>query len=174
MIPNEPWKHTKYIGAVMAQAVYDMNAHINTHGKIERSSQVIKNWHEYDNVIWRCILAGAQILEDEANLMLRGYAEADIEFLWNHIEQYETYHDNLLYPTPNDTKRMPDSLSHNNPQKHQKTIKQRTFRLMMEIRDKLCGDMKNPGILGWSLANDDTSKGKLDPTPFERLTRARQ
>ena len=171
---NKPWQDTATVGKVMAEAVRQMNQHINQHGRIERSSQVIKNWHDYDNDVWLCILAGAQILQDEANLRLPGYAEDDIELLAKHIEDYGSHHSNILYPTPKDTKHMGDALTHNNPQKHSRTIKQRTYRLMMNIRDRLCGDDKSIGVLAMDFPNSDSSKGKLDPTPKETLLSVQQ
>jgi len=148
---------------VLDVVLEQMNDHINKHGQIKKSSQVIKNWHQYDNTIWTMILQGIQRAITNGYIKVDGWVESEIDFLLTHIRKCEAHTDNVLYQDPKETARLPDSVTHANTAKHYKTIKTRTFRIMMQIREALCK------ALGIDLPNEDSSKGKLDPQPKERL-----
>jgi hypothetical protein len=148
---------------VLDAVLEQMNDHINRHGQIKQSSQVIKNWHKYDNTVWTLILRGIQRAISNGEITVEGWVERDIDFLLTHIEKCQDHTDNVLYQEPKETGRLPDSVTHANRAKHYKTIKTRTFRTMMQIREALCK------ALGIDLPNEDSSKGKLDPQPKERL-----
>jgi len=148
---------------VLDVVLEQMNDHINKHGKIKQSSQVIKNWHQYDNTIWTMILQGIQGGIANGYITVPYWAEKEFDFLLTHIRKCEAHTDNVLFQDPKETARLPDSITHANTAKHGITIKRRTFRCMMQIREALCK------ALGIDLPNEDSSKGKLDPQPKERL-----
>lgn len=160
---QENTMETEILAGALDKSVRSMNKHINDNGQIQPSSDVIKNWHEYDNTIWKVILTASKILIDGGKMNVKGYVEADIDFLLQHIEKCADYTDNVLYPTQQETMRLPDAVTHVAKHRHGKTIKTRTFRTMMNIREGL------NTALGIDLPNADGSKGGLDPTPFERL-----
>jgi len=152
---------------LQAEAVWgcvnQMNKHIHKHGEIKPSSQVIKNWHEYNNDLWKVFLTGTKRLIDNGKLNLPYWAETDVEFLLEHIEKCADLTDNVLYPTQEETARLPDAVTHVAKHKHGKTIKSRTFRTMMNVREAVCK------ALDIDLPNSDDSKGGLDPTPFDKF-----
>jgi len=151
---------------VMSAVLKQMNSHINKHGMIKTSSQVIKNWHEYDNTVWLHIFGTVKLLCDKGLLTLPPFVERDIDYLVNHITEYADdakykYDcDNLAYPDPKYG--LPSRLTEDDRRKYTKTIRTRTFRTMMNVRESL-----NHAI-GVHLPNEDSSKGLLDPTPFEK------
>lgn len=151
----------EHIAGAMGVSLNQMNSHINRNGQIKPSSQVIKNWHEYDNAIWKCILTCAKILTEAGKMKVPGYVERDIDFLLAHIEKCADYTDNVLYPTTKETAQLPDAVTHANLAKHTKSIKSRTFRTMMNIREGL-----NEALDIW-LPNVDTSKGTLNKPNFD-------
>jgi len=141
----------KQITDATGDSLKQMNNHIRENGKIKPSSNVIKNWHEYDNAKWKHILTCNKILIDQGILKVPGYVEQDIDFLLTHIEKCADYSDNVLYPTPKETATLPDAVTHANLAKHNKSIKSRTFRTMMNIREAL------NDALDIDLPNDDSS-----------------
>ena len=151
------------VADALYQALEEMNSYINSYGEIQRSSSIIKGWHNYDNHQWELILAGAKNLSDTGRLDLPQYVEKDIEMLLRHLEEYSVHSDNLLYPTPAETKSLPGAITHANKAKYDTTIKTRTFRIMVNVREALCR------ALDIDLPNEDSSKGKLDPTPAENI-----
>ena len=154
---------TEVLAGALDVSVRTMNNHINENGQIKPSSAVIKTWHDYDNTIWKVILTASKILIEGGKMKVPSYVEADIDFLLEHIEKCADYTDNVLYPTPKETASLPDAVTHAAKHKHSKTIKSRTFRTMMNVREGL------NEALGIILPNDDDSKGGLDPTPYERF-----
>jgi len=154
---------TKTMAGVLGETLRQMNSHINENGKIQPSSQVIKNWHEYDNCIWIAALEGIKILSEAKLIKLPRFVENDVDFLHTHIQKCADYTDNVLYPTPKETGRLPDAVTHANRAKHDRTIKSTTFRTMMNVREAL------NQALDIYLPNDDDSKGGLDPTPYEKF-----
>ena len=151
------------VADALHQALEEMNSYINDYGQIQRSSSIIKGWHTYDNHQWELILAGAKSLSDTGRLDLPTYVEKDIDFLLQHLEEYSVHSDNLLYPTPAETNSLPSAITHANKAKYETTIKTRTFRTMMNVREALCR------ALDIDLPNEDSSKGNLNPQPKEAL-----
>tara|TARA_B100000242_G_scaffold294157_1_gene275155 strand:- start:243 stop:761 length:519 start_codon:yes stop_codon:yes gene_type:complete len=151
----------EHIAGAMGVSLKQMNDYINRNGRMRPSSQVIKNWHEYDNAIWKCILTCAKILVEAGKMKVPGYVEKDIDFLLTHIEKCADYTDNVLYPHPHETARLPDAVTHANLAKHRKSIKSRTFRTMMNVREGL-----NEALEIW-LPNVDTAKGTLNLPTFD-------
>lgn len=139
-----------------------MNQRINEIGEIPRSDQTIKNWHEYDNVMWQLLLDAVLIIDEcynvDQNLI------KDVEILLKHLEQYGDYTENLLYPEPKITNSISKRLTNvTNSWNRTESVKTVTFRTMMRIRELYCE------IAGIDLPNDDTSKGKLDGKPVDSL-----
>lgn len=151
------------IAGATGVSLKQMNDYINRTGAIAPSSALIKGWHEYDNTIWKCILTCARILVDDHKIQVPGYVDKDIDFLLAHIKEYGIHHDNVLYPTPKETGQLPGAVTHANRGKYDKTIKSRTFRTMMNVREAL------NEALGIDLPNDDGSRGRLDPKPSDTL-----
>lgn len=151
------------IASAMSVALKEMNEHINENGQINRSSQVIKNWHVYDNYTWELILGGAKYLNEQGKIKLKGFAERDVDFLLEHLAECYQHTDNVLFPNVKTTGTLPASVTHANPAKYQCTIKTRTFRTMMNVREALCD------ALDIDLPNEDSSKGKLNATPMDTL-----
>ena len=151
----------EHIAGAMGVSLKQMNDYINRNGGMQPSSQVIKNWHDYDNSIWKCILTCAKILSESGKIKLPLYVERDIDFLLTHIEKCADYTDNVLYPPVHETERLPDAVTHANLGKHNKSIKTRTFRTMMNVREAL-----NKALDIW-LPNVDASKGTLNQPTFD-------
>ena len=151
------------IAGATGVSLNQMNQYINSQGAIAPSSALIKGWHEYDNTIWKCILCCARILVDDHKIQVPGYVDKDIDFLLKHIDEYGIHHHNVLYPTPKETGQLHGAITHANRAKYDKTIKSRTFRTMMNIRESL------NSALGIDLPNSDGSQGRLDPTPKDTL-----
>ena len=151
------------VAEAISKSIDEMNDYINTQGMIKPSSKIIKGWHNYDNEQWELILAGAKALADAGDISLPSYVERDIDVLLKHIAEYEAHCDNLMYPTPALTAQLPSAVTHADKRKYDKTIKTRTFRTMMNIREAICA------AIDIDLPNDDSSKGKLDPKPGELL-----
>jgi hypothetical protein len=141
---------------------HQMNERINEIGEIPRSDQTIKNWHEYDNVMWRQLLETVLIIDEcyrvDQNLV------KDCQRLIKHIDQYGDYTDNVLYPEPKITNHLSKKITTViNEWNKSETVKTSTFRTMMRIRELYCD------IIGLDLPNDDSSIGKLNLSPLERL-----
>jgi hypothetical protein len=151
------------IARALGDALNTMNSHINAHGEIERSSAIIKGWHNYNNLEWGLILGGAQYLSDSTCIRLPAKIEQDIEFLLKHLSEHKGLHHNILYPTVKDTGALPNAVTHTNRAKHDVSIKTRVFRTMMAIRESLCA------ALDIDLPNCAASKGKLNPTRYEEM-----
>jgi len=151
------------IAGAISIALKEMNNHINANGQINRSSQVIKNWHVYDNYTWELILSGAKYLNEQGCINLKGYTERDLDFLLEHLAECYQHTNNVLFPNVKTTGNLPASVTHANPAKYQCTIKTRTFRTMMNLREALCE------ALDIDLPNEDSSKGKLNATPMSVL-----
>jgi len=151
------------IAGATGVSLNQMNSHINQVGAIKPSSPIIKGWHEYDNVIWKCILTCARILVDENRIQVPNYVDKDIDFLLRHIDEFGNHHNNVLYPTPKDTGTLHGAITHANRAKYEKTVKSRTFRTMMNIRESI------NFALDIDLPNEDGSRGKLTPSPKETL-----
>jgi hypothetical protein len=152
----------------LRKAFWEMNNLINAEGQLKKS-RIIKQWHKYDNHDWDCILAVVRYLDEQGKIKLPQFILNDVELLSKHLEEFgveierDFYCDNLLYPSPKHTKTLPDRMTHGNPARNDKTIKTRVFRTMMNVREALCE------ACGIDLPNDDSSKGKLNPTPFDDL-----
>lgn len=139
-----------------------MNERINEIGEIPRSDQTIKNWHEYDNVMWRQLLETVLILDE--CYRVDHHLVIDCQRLIKHIDQYGDYTENVLYPEP----KISSSLNKRittvvNDWGTSETVKTATFRTMMRIRELYCK------IIDLDLPNEDSSKGKLIQSPLERL-----
>lgn len=137
-----------------------MNTHINTHGQIQRSSDLIKHWHDLNNTDWLVILNIALAMEQDGSWRLNRWTLADCERLVKHIQQYDSHCDNLLYPTPKITNSLHKKITNFDSST---TVKSITFKTMMNLREAYCA------MQDIDLPNEDSSKGKLDPTPRERL-----
>tara|TARA_R110000796_G_scaffold58432_1_gene135024 strand:- start:814 stop:1308 length:495 start_codon:yes stop_codon:yes gene_type:complete len=151
------------IAGATGVSLNQMNSHINQVGAIKPSSPIIKGWHDYDNVIWKCIFSCARILIDQNRISVPNYVDKDIDFLLTHIEEYGVHHNNVLYPTIKDTGTLPGAITHTNKAKYAKTVKSRTFRTMMNIRESL------NAALDIDLPNEDGSRGRLTPSPKDTL-----
>jgi len=147
----------------LRRAFWEMNNTINDFGEIKPSSRIIKQWHKYDNLDWACIVDIVRLLEEQGAISLKNYTIEDLDWFETLLTQYHNLGDNVLYPDPKTTAHLPDAITHANRAKHKKSTKTKVFRSMMNIREALC---KACGI---DLPNDDSSKGKLDPTPFDNL-----
>jgi hypothetical protein len=154
---------TLQMASMTGVALRAMNDHINTHGAIKPSSEIIKGWHEYDNLIWKCILTITKTLADQGAISVPNYVDKDIDLLLQHLNEYDIHHHNLLYPTPKETGKLPGALTHANRAKYDKSIKTRTFRFMMNMRESICF------AIDIDLPNEDSSRGKLTPSPKETL-----
>ena len=137
-----------------------MNKHIKCYGRIQKSSPVIKHWHTLNNLDWLTVLTIAKGLDQEGSMPLKDWTLRDIDKLVNHITNYESHCDNLLYPEIAVTKTLHHKLTNFD---RTVTVKSITFKTMMNLREAYC---KMKGI---ELPNDDSSKGKLDPKPIETL-----
>jgi hypothetical protein len=153
--------------AMLIKAVcLQMNERINEIGEIPQSDQTIKNWHEYDNAMWRHLLEAVLIIDQCYNVDHR--LVKDCQILIDHIDQYGDYCGNVLYPTPQITGRLKKEVS-----KHSitvptqwgttETVKKATFRTMMRVRELYCD------IIDLDYPNADASKGRLTASAFERL-----
>lgn len=140
--------------------IESMNTHINTYGQIQKSSEIIKHWHDLDNIEWLTILSIARELDREGSMDLNTWTLQDIDKLIKHIENYEIHCANLLYPEPKITNKLHHSLTNFD---RTTTVKRITFKTMMNIREAYCA------MQGIDLPNEDSSKGKLDTPPFEEL-----
>lgn len=136
-----------------------LNNYINTYGQIERSS-VIKEWHDWTNQDWHNYFMLVLALEDRGDIRLDGRITRDLHTLIKHIEEYGSHCENIIYPHPKLTKQLHHKLTHLH---RDTTIKSVAFRCMMNIREAYCA------MLDIDLPNADSSIGKLDPTPFERM-----
>lgn len=151
------------VADAVSDALSEMNDYINDNGKIQPSSGMIKHWHTYDNHRWELILSGAKALCECGDIRVKPFVEKDIDMLLDHLTQYDSYADNILYPTPKIHRTLPSAVTHADDRKYDKTIRSRTFRTMVNLREALCES------LGIDLPNDDSSLGKLNPTPYEAL-----
>jgi hypothetical protein len=151
------------VATALHQALDEMNTYINLNGEIKRSSSIIKGWHTYDNYTWELIMSGAQVLNDQRLIDLPDWVIKDIDLLLNHLSEHSAHHSNILYPTPKDTNSLPHAITHADLTKYPRSIKTRTFRTMMNIREALCR------ALDIDLPNCDSSQGLLDPKPKDLL-----
>ena len=140
-----------------------MNKHINTHGKIKPSSDVIKTWHTYTNEDYTAILACMATLQQKNKIQLSSYTVKNMIELSNLLADYGDHHPNLLYPTVADTKRLPDAITNAKGKRGNRTTKSKFFQLMMSMREAVCE------AVDLYLPNDDTSKGALTPKPRDTL-----
>lgn len=146
---------------VLCSVCDTMNQRINEIGKIPTSDQIIKNWHTYNNDDWEIILQAVLELDkvyDVPPSLLR-----DIKVLQAHIAQCGYMSHNILYPTVAETQQLPKKATQLTSYTYPCTVKKVTFRAMMNTRELYCE------IIGLDLPNEDSSKGKLDPTPTETL-----
>jgi hypothetical protein len=151
------------VANAVSDSLSEMNNYINLNGKIAPSSTMIKNWHTYDNHRWELVLTGAKAMIECSDIRVRPFVEQDIDMLLNHLTQYDSYADNILYPTPKVHKSLPSAITHADDRKYAKTIRTRTFRTMLNLREALCD------TLGIDLPNEDSSIGKLKPNTYEAL-----
>jgi hypothetical protein len=137
-----------------------LNEHINTHGKISRSTY-IKHFHSLVNEEWARILEVAVVCDHLGIMPLTSYTIRDCEQLYEIIKTGHSHGDNLLCPSPKQESRLPRALRempHSN-----KTVKSTVWRLMMTLREAYCD------VLGIDLPNEDSSIGLLDPKPKDQL-----
>lgn len=139
-----------------------INERINEIGEIPRSDQTIKNWHDYDNEMWRQLLEAILIIDEcysvDQNLV------KDCQSLLNHLDRYEEYTDNLLYPEPKITNGLSKKLTTvSNYWGSTESVKTMTFRTMMRIRELYCK------IIDLDLPNDHASQGRLIGKPIDKL-----
>lgn len=147
---------------IIRAACEQMNQRINEIGEIPKSDQTIKNWHDYDNVIWRELL-DAVVIIDQCHPVDQHLVQ-DANTLAKHLNQYGEYTENLLYPEPKVTNQLSKKLTHVfNAWDRSETVKSMTFRTMMRIRELYCT------IIDLDLPNDDSSQGRLTARPVDKL-----
>jgi hypothetical protein len=151
------------MATVYSHVCQTMNNRINQIGQIPTSDLTIKTWHNYTNDDWDYVLDA--VLEIDKVYDVPPSLVRDVKVLKQHLTQYSSLCDNILYPSLQEEKslRLPKSATtifHNGQTKTVKTV---TFRAMMQSRELYCD------ICDLVLPNEDSSKGKLDAKPIDSL-----